>query len=72
MKQKIFMLAVLFLPMFSSGCYENGLECDENKFVDRCVDNYQYLEICTYGEKAKVRCPFGCSTGEDKDECASE
>ncbi len=58
----ISVLAAMACAFF--GCAENGLECNENTFVDRCIGN-EYLEICTYDERARLKCPNECIVKDD-------
>lgn len=66
MKKALFMLASLIVAGAFVGCSSNGLECNEKVFENHCVDA-QTMEVCTYGERALVRCAEGTSCDEDDD-----
>ena len=72
MKKIIGLSVLIAMACAAGGCAENGLECNENTFKNKCtiVQGTQYLEICTYGERARLKCNSGCIENEDGDECA--
>ncbi len=55
MNKVLCMMAVISLSFGAFGCVTNGLECDENTFVNICLDD-NTVEFCTYGERAQLKC----------------
>ena len=71
MKKLFGILALFGIACCFYGCAENGLECSEDSFRDKCIDD-NTLEICTYGERARLKCATACVKSEDEennDEC---
>lgn len=73
MKKIIGLSVLIAMACVGWGCAENGLECNESTFKNRCtiVKGEQFLEICTYGERARLKCANGCLENDDGTaECA--
>ena len=67
MKKLLGILALMGIACGFYGCAENGLECSEDSFRDRCIDEGT-LEICTYGERARLKCANSCEESGDEEE----
>ena len=70
MKKALSLVSVFFVSLCSFGCSTNDLECNEDTFVQNCIDAGT-LEICTIGERAQFKCPTGwsCTEGKNGAEC---
>ncbi len=73
MKKVLFLLACMLMICSMAGCSTNGLECVEDTYESHCIDSHTY-EICTYGERAQVKCPSGtsCEDGDERADCSED
>ena len=63
MKKILALMALISVSGFYWGCAENGLECNPETFQDKCYSD-DYLEICTFNERARLKCPKRCERSD--------